>query len=526
YNCKIINDRSKIQTVEYLSPVNDSPTSRAVVQETLNIAKKVAQNCHQEQIIATYDLAIAKLAMQIQYTQKPEFDTIFINLGAFHMKMAYFKAIGKYIESSGLMEILVEAEALAGGSTDSFLDSKHFNRCKRLHPLLSGASQVLHFEEYLFEAKRSVETLNGDSDAENGNNLYDSENNFETLNENLETVTNTSCEVNERFALRDSLQKLLEDYKKFRENCFDSDYIDEPLEPVLEDSNIELIFDDAEEETVTFENNQNDIFQRSESSKATRKFKRPLPRYVEQDQTDVACKIQIDQSPKNNTANAQETWAEWTPTKLKKPLSTELTGRAEQKQMKKTKLTEDCRQKIKKSRQEEVVPEPLPVEVILEEFQKEWNPDHFIKNGGIGQEQRTNESYMKEAEEFKERSIYIIDLDIFHNLTFLVVERIFENEETLLSLKAEIDSYSQISESEYKQLNSRLCHISGRINKLGVDNETEEIGKKLLRLEMLELEGDLAAEIPGASSAQTSPPTSSNQQPPHFNFLKSVLPYK
>ncbi|KAG5888822.1 hypothetical protein JTB14_016023 [Gonioctena quinquepunctata] len=109
------------------------------------------------------------------------------------------------------------------------------------------------------------------------------------------------------------------------ENCFDSDYIDEPLEPVLEDSNIELIFDDAEEETVTFENNQNDIFQRSESSKATRKFKRPLPRYVEQDQTDVACKIQIDQSPKNNTANAQETWAEWTPTKLKKPLSTELT---------------------------------------------------------------------------------------------------------------------------------------------------------------------------------------------------------
>lgn len=191
YNCKIINDRSKIQTVEYLSPINDSPTSLAVVQKTLNIAKKVAQNCHQEQIIATYNLAIAKLAMQIQYTKKPEFDTVFINLGAFHMQMAYFKAIGKYIESSALMEILVEAEALAGGSTNSFLDSKHFNRCKRLHPLLSGALQVLHFEEYLFEAKRSFETLNEDSDAETGNNLSDSKNNFETLNKELETVMNT-----------------------------------------------------------------------------------------------------------------------------------------------------------------------------------------------------------------------------------------------------------------------------------------------------------------------------------------------
>ncbi|KAG5864961.1 hypothetical protein JTB14_027569 [Gonioctena quinquepunctata] len=42
-------------------------------------------------------------------------------------------------------------------------------------------------------------------------------------------------------------------------------------------------------------------------------------------------------------------------------------------------------------------------EGILEEL-REWNPGHIIKNGGIGQEQRTNESYMKEAEEFKERS--------------------------------------------------------------------------------------------------------------------------
>lgn len=48
YNCKISNDHSKIQTVEYLPPINDSPTSLAVVQETLNIAKNVAQNCHQD----------------------------------------------------------------------------------------------------------------------------------------------------------------------------------------------------------------------------------------------------------------------------------------------------------------------------------------------------------------------------------------------------------------------------------------------------------------------------------------------
>jgi len=91
----------------------------------IKIAEYVAKNCNQQQIIATYNLAIAKLAMQIQHTKKPEFDDddIFINLGAFHTQMAFFKVIGKYIDSSGLTEILVEAEVLAGGSMNSFLDS-------------------------------------------------------------------------------------------------------------------------------------------------------------------------------------------------------------------------------------------------------------------------------------------------------------------------------------------------------------------------------------------------------------------
>lgn len=65
YNCKIGIDETKIQIVEYLSPINESPTSLTVDQETLNIAKEVAKNCNQQQIIATYDLAIVELAVQI-----------------------------------------------------------------------------------------------------------------------------------------------------------------------------------------------------------------------------------------------------------------------------------------------------------------------------------------------------------------------------------------------------------------------------------------------------------------------------
>lgn len=101
----------------------------------------------------------------------------------------------EYIDSSGLIEILLEVEALAGASMNNFLGSKHFNRCKRLHPLASGALQILHFEKYLSEI-----------------NTHD----VSTLNEDLNAVMNTSCGINESIVLPNSLYKIL-DYKQFRE---------------------------------------------------------------------------------------------------------------------------------------------------------------------------------------------------------------------------------------------------------------------------------------------------------------------
>lgn len=149
FNNLITIDNSKRQIVDYLPQINSSPTSYTVVHETMKRALKIAHECHQESIVVTYDLAIAKMAMQIQITERPKFNFLFINLGAFHIEMAFFKALGKYIDSSGIVDILVQSEALAAGSTNGFIDGKHFNRCKRLHPILSAALQTLHINPYL-----------------------------------------------------------------------------------------------------------------------------------------------------------------------------------------------------------------------------------------------------------------------------------------------------------------------------------------------------------------------------------------
>lgn len=67
-------------------------------------SKKIAQDLHQHYIQVTYDLAIAKIALQIQATEKPKFNNLFIHLGPFHIMMTYFKAIGKVLNDCWLIE--------------------------------------------------------------------------------------------------------------------------------------------------------------------------------------------------------------------------------------------------------------------------------------------------------------------------------------------------------------------------------------------------------------------------------------
>ncbi|GFY58523.1 uncharacterized protein TNIN_185801 [Trichonephila inaurata madagascariensis] len=112
-------------------------------------SKKIAEDLHQRCIQFTYDLATAKVAFQIQATEKPKFDNLFIHLGPFHIMMAYFKAIGQVISDCGLTNVMVESSLLAYGFVNGFLDGKHFNRCKRLHPLVALGLEVLNFKSFL-----------------------------------------------------------------------------------------------------------------------------------------------------------------------------------------------------------------------------------------------------------------------------------------------------------------------------------------------------------------------------------------
>ncbi|GBP62840.1 hypothetical protein EVAR_44695_1 [Eumeta japonica] len=150
YNSLISNNENNpMQIVSYLTPINLSPTNTSVVLETMEQSLKICEEVKQSSIQVTYDLAIAKVALQIQATEAPKFDKLFIHLGPFHIMMSYFKAVGKFITDCGLSNVMVQSSLLASGSVTGFLDGKHFNRCKRLHPLVSVGLEILHFKSFL-----------------------------------------------------------------------------------------------------------------------------------------------------------------------------------------------------------------------------------------------------------------------------------------------------------------------------------------------------------------------------------------
>ena len=92
-----------------MDPIFSSPTKNEVVKETLVQTLRCGSAIGQKYMIVSYDLAIALKAYSIQKLESPMFDDVLILLGNFHIELAFFGAIGTFIDETGLTDILVEA---------------------------------------------------------------------------------------------------------------------------------------------------------------------------------------------------------------------------------------------------------------------------------------------------------------------------------------------------------------------------------------------------------------------------------
>ena len=158
FNSQIAKDSLQKQMVLYMTNLNRPITNCYVIVETMRTSLRCANECGQRYGLVTYDLDVAKTAFRIQ-ASNTEFDRLFIMCGAFHIFKCNFRAIGKIIEDSGGPAMLMDSEVLAPGSLSSFLECKNYNRCKRLHPMLALAFEILLFRQFMLKYEKADDVI-------------------------------------------------------------------------------------------------------------------------------------------------------------------------------------------------------------------------------------------------------------------------------------------------------------------------------------------------------------------------------
>ena len=86
WNSLHVVDENPKQTVCYMDHIQQPATRLDVVKETLKRSQSVSKACGEEFTLITYDLAVAKIAKQLQCAESPTFDDIFIMFGSFHIE--------------------------------------------------------------------------------------------------------------------------------------------------------------------------------------------------------------------------------------------------------------------------------------------------------------------------------------------------------------------------------------------------------------------------------------------------------
>ena len=109
----------------------------------------MAIETHQEYGVVTYDLAVALKAYSIQALEAPLFDKLLIMLGNFHLELAFYGAIGTFINESGTEYLLTESRILAEGSLMGFIRGKYYNRCVRIHDSLALVMERKMYDNFM-----------------------------------------------------------------------------------------------------------------------------------------------------------------------------------------------------------------------------------------------------------------------------------------------------------------------------------------------------------------------------------------
>jgi len=126
----------------------ESPTKPDVVQTSLDYCMKVSQKLGQQHCVITRDQAIYEIALGLQKKHSDKFKTLVLRMGRFHIACNFMGAIGYFMKSSGIEEILVETGICGPGTANKYMAGKDYYGMLRAHSLVLAALFQLHWNEF------------------------------------------------------------------------------------------------------------------------------------------------------------------------------------------------------------------------------------------------------------------------------------------------------------------------------------------------------------------------------------------
>ena len=112
--------------------------------------------------VVTFDQPLFALAKQIQWKWPEEYgeEKFVILFGGLHIEMAALKTLGDWLQGSGWVQALVQAEITSAGTADSFLRASHVSRTRRAHQVTAAALFALQQRAYKHYFDQLIDTRN------------------------------------------------------------------------------------------------------------------------------------------------------------------------------------------------------------------------------------------------------------------------------------------------------------------------------------------------------------------------------
>ena len=128
-----------------LAPAHELDTLNTVIQR----CKFVAESLGQKYVVLTVDEALYCKLMELKWA-KPEYqEFLIVRLGGLHTAMNFMKAIGKQMQSTGLLEVWTESDLQGQKTAENSMAGKGYEKSIRAHKITSQAMWQIMLPQFL-----------------------------------------------------------------------------------------------------------------------------------------------------------------------------------------------------------------------------------------------------------------------------------------------------------------------------------------------------------------------------------------